>query len=354
MSAPPKIKSSQRIAELDALRGLAALCVMFYHFTTRFDQMFGRSVPTSVSVPWGDAGVSLFFMLSGYVIFMTLERTRTIGEFVIGRFSRLYPAFWTSLLMTFLVVRAFGLPGQEVTGKELALNFTMMPRLFRAQMVDGVYWSLEFELWFYGAMIVLYSLGAFRHIVKVLTVWLLLAVVSNGFVLYGDEASLACRLMGKVKALMSLQYIHLFAVGMVFYDVHRTGKWTSGHRLVMALCAFIVFWISSPGAACIIVGLAAALYLATTGRLPWLNARPLLWFGLISYPLYLVHQNIGYVFLRWFDTSGWNPDLAVIIASVGSVGMAAAVTYSVERPVMRHIRDLMKRGRSDQPVAVPS
>ena len=352
MNTPSKPVSSHRISELDALRGLAAIGVLIYHFTTRFEEMFGRSQPVYANIPWGEHRVALFFMLSGYVIFMTLERTRSVGEFVVGRFSRLYPAFWASVIMTFLVVRMFGLPGQEATVRELGYNFTMMPRLWRALMVDGAYWSLEFELWFYGAMIVLYSLGAFRHIVKVLTCWLVLALVSNWFFLYGDEGSFFVQFMGKLKALTSLQYIHLFAIGMVFYDVRRTGNWTRGHVWVLAMCAVIVFWILPVVVATIVCVLAAILYAATTGRLPFLNARPLLWFGFISYPLYLIHQNIGYVLLRWFDGNGWNPNLGVLAASLLSIALASLITYTIERPVMQFIRGMMKRKSQVQPVAV--
>ena len=84
---------SGRVLELDALRGLAALAVVFYHYTTRFDQLFGHTFPLPWSVSWGHYGVDLFFMLSGFVILMTLERTSDSWKFAWGRFSRLYPAY---------------------------------------------------------------------------------------------------------------------------------------------------------------------------------------------------------------------------------------------------------------------
>ena len=72
---------SQRILELDALRGLAAVAVVFYHYTTRYGQLFGHRDSLTVSLPWGHYGVDLFFMLSGFVILMTLERTANSWKF---------------------------------------------------------------------------------------------------------------------------------------------------------------------------------------------------------------------------------------------------------------------------------
>lgn len=351
-NAPPT--NSHRISELDALRGLAAMVVLLFHFTAKFDEFYPRSPLLIRGLNWGEHGVALFFMLSGYVIFMTLERTKSVGEFVVGRFSRLYPAFWVSVLMTFCVVRAFGLPGQEVTGRDMVLNLTMMPRLFRVAMVDGVYWSLEFELWFYAAMVALSVLGAFRHVVKVLLLWLVVALVCHGVLEVCDPASLLARFFGKLKALTSLEYIHLFAIGMVFYDVRRTGSWKWGHYAVLLLCAVLIFWTTPVVVGAIICVLAAVLQAATTGKLPFLNARPLLWLGYISYPLYLVHQNIGYVVLRRCDALGWNPDLAVIAVTALSIGLAALLTYTVERPVMRWIRGFTRRGREVRAVPVTS
>jgi len=87
-----------RLAQLDALRGVAALLVVGFHYTTRFDQLYGHAGEPLLSLPWGHYGVNLFFMISGFVIFMTLERTQRATDFVVSRFSRLYPAYWGALL----------------------------------------------------------------------------------------------------------------------------------------------------------------------------------------------------------------------------------------------------------------
>ena len=85
-----------RMVELDALRGIAAVAVLGYHFTTRYQEQIGHVGGMPVDLLAGKYGVYLFFLISGFVIFMTLERTRTAADFVVSRFSRLFPAYWVS------------------------------------------------------------------------------------------------------------------------------------------------------------------------------------------------------------------------------------------------------------------
>ena len=80
-------QSSERLESVDALRGIAAVAVVLFHFTTRYDQLFIHREPLGFSVPWGHLGVNLFFMISGFVIFMTLDKTRRPADFVVSRFS---------------------------------------------------------------------------------------------------------------------------------------------------------------------------------------------------------------------------------------------------------------------------
>ena len=86
------VRTEGRLQELDALRGLAALVVVLFHYTSRYDVVFGHNSAPLVSAPWGHFGVNLFFGISGFVIFMTLGRTQTPADFIVSRFSRLYPA----------------------------------------------------------------------------------------------------------------------------------------------------------------------------------------------------------------------------------------------------------------------
>lgn len=121
----------RRIEELDALRGPAALAVMVHHYFNRFDFLYGHWFPVPKFTDVGKYGVHLFFMISGFVILMTLERTRRPVDFLFARFSRLYPAYWVCVLLTFALVRIFSLPGRETSVKDALVNLTMLQSFFR-------------------------------------------------------------------------------------------------------------------------------------------------------------------------------------------------------------------------------
>jgi peptidoglycan/LPS O-acetylase OafA/YrhL len=80
----------------------AALSVVIYHSTAWYDAGEpGHASPGVLFVfPYGKFGVELFFMISGFVIFMTLERTSNVYNFIVSRIARLYPAFVACLAAT--------------------------------------------------------------------------------------------------------------------------------------------------------------------------------------------------------------------------------------------------------------
>src|ERR1051325_10233808 len=78
---PPPLGERGRIGEGDALRGLAARAVVFYHYGQRYGELgaaFPGQFPMNgqplLPAPWGRYGVHLFFMISGFVILMTITK----------------------------------------------------------------------------------------------------------------------------------------------------------------------------------------------------------------------------------------------------------------------------------------
>jgi peptidoglycan/LPS O-acetylase OafA/YrhL len=193
----------------------------------------------------------------------------------------------------------------------------------------------------------LFAWGALKRFKLTLAIWLSLAALVHLILVTMDGGSSLCRLVGKFKAVSSLEFIHLFAIGMIFHDVRRNGGlWTRGHALLLAAALGMACWYSNLSDAFVTLVLTGTLYLATTGRLPFLNARPLLWLGLISYPLYLAHQSMGYILLSKLDHLGWNPYLASVVVAAGAISVAALLSYGVEQPVMRGMREAMRQRRS--------
>ncbi|GGJ40170.1 acyltransferase family protein [Neoroseomonas lacus] len=88
------------------------------------------------------------------------------------------------------------------------------------------------------------------------------------------------------------------------------------------------------------------------GYLTWLGAPVFVWLGGISYTLHLLHENIGWTVIGRLEGAGIPANLAILAAIATSVGLAALVTYLVERPAMRWIRGFY-RSRAPRPGTGP-
>jgi peptidoglycan/LPS O-acetylase OafA/YrhL len=331
-----------RLQEIDVLRGLAALTVVFSHYFpywSRYLDDFPVIVPNAL----GHDAVKLFFVISGFVIFVTLERCRTVLDFAVLRFSRLYPAYWMSLaLATLLGVALFG---ESLWLGGLVVNATMLQQFLGFGHLDNVYWSLTVELAFYANAAWLFACGLHRRTRTIVLIWLLLAAV---WALSGGPSAAPVDELVEAKRrdwwslLFALDYAPYFAMGILFYRARRHG-WQWQTLALVLLAAAVEFLINSwHGLA--VAGAAALLFaLAVTGYLRFLVLRPALWLGAISYSLYLVHRNLGYATLTWLHEHGVAAAPAIGAATLGALVLATLLTYAVEQPASRRIRAWYRR-----------
>ena len=327
--------SVHRLVEVDALRGVAALAVVLFHYTTRFTELFEPIQPPTFSFPHGHYGVNLFFIISGFVIFMTLEKTARPMDFVVSRFSRLFPAYWVAIMLTFSITHLLGLPGKLVDVITALENLFMVHSLFHIRHVNGVYWTLEVELLFYCGMFLLYQ---FRRLHQIH--YALLALLALRLIYFGLAKELGIELSWTISRLLILEYIPWFSLGISIYlatSRRNKGEWR--RPAVTAGCAIMTLLIvDSLFVSALAVALGAAVILAASGYASLLRHRILVWLGAISYPLYLLHENIGWSLQLRLGALGISTDGTVLIALATSLAMATALTRWVEQPAMRWIR----------------
>ena len=336
---------SGRLVEVDALRGIAAMAVVLFHLSTRFEQVFPQTARPAVSLPDGHLGVNLFFIVSGFVIFMTLEKTRRPMDFVVSRFSRLYPVYWASVLLTFAVTHWLGLPGFLVGAGTASANLLMFHGLFRIPHVDGVYWTLEVELLFYCGMLALFRAGQLSRIHQALVGLLLLRLTYFAF-----ERILGIDLPWTIFRLLILKYIAWFALGICVYLWTNYSAPSERRKVIFTVGSAIITLavVDSPGIALLGLALAGIVSLAASGRLSLLRNPVMVWLGTISYPLYLVHENLGWVVQLRLLAWGMDPNLVLVIGVMTACAVATLLNRSIEQPAMRWIR---KRYRMRQAAA---
>ena len=339
VAAPARaLASAARLHGVDALRGVAAVLVMLFHYTTRYQEKFGHVEPPSFDVPWGHLGVNLFFMISGFVIFMTLERTTRPSDFLVSRFSRLYPAYWVAALLAFAIGRAVPELGAHVTDTQAAANGLMFHNLLGVPNIDGVYWTLEVELLFYWAMFLLWLTVGFASSRRWLAVWLALSVLSA----LGNRFGLPTPYI--VSRVLILAYFPYFALGILVYRyfMQRQFTWRADGGLGVAALAAIAL-VDTPLR---MVWACAFLALFALVAFRWASnaaVRALAQLGAVSYPLYLVHETMGWALIRNLEARGIGTDAAIAAAIAAALAMATLLHVAVEAPAMKWLRAAWKR-----------
>jgi peptidoglycan/LPS O-acetylase OafA/YrhL len=164
MSETAATNHERRLAWLDALRGFAALCVVFDHGSTLL------LLPVrSFLYQWlnlGQYGVFVFFLVSGYIVPASLERKGSVRGFWISRAFRLYPMFLVALVLSAVAYKTghgnIGNAGHDPAAAALGWMF-MLQNLVAGLNVPVVTWTLSYEMVFYLLLAGLFSWGVHRR-----------------------------------------------------------------------------------------------------------------------------------------------------------------------------------------------
>ncbi len=323
-----------RISELDSLRGFAVVAVLLFHYTSRFDGIYGYREAPLLTFPHGALGVEFFFAISGFVITWTTSRTRHVRDFFISRFSRLWPAYAVSVALTWIIVAVFGLPGREVGALRALFNLTMLQEFFGMPHVDGAYWSLYIELIFYAWTALALTFGVLNRRIALVCAGLLAAIA-----LRATQDAFGIGIPGRALKISLAEFVPFFSIGILVFDA-RAARRVRWYHVALLLASIAVagyanhrFVFSAVAAlACLLIAGAAF------GTMRFLVIRPFLFLGSISYSLYLVHQNIGYVVIRQALANGWTTEMAIGAATVFCVSIATLLRTLVEVPAQRAIR----------------
>ena len=333
VSAAPK--SQERLAVLDGLRFVAALAVVLYHFTARHSSVWGHDPGTVFPrlhqlTAFGAFGVDLFFVISGFVILMTAWG-RTLPKFVASRAGRLFPAYWTSVLLTGALLTVIWKEGSRRHLTDVMGNVSMTQAAFGIPHVDGVYWTLWAELRFYVLVAILIAVGiTATRLVAFASLWPVVAGIAHQT---GSDF---------VASLLIFDYAPLFAGGMMLYCVYRDPKNVVCWAVLIQNVTIAAVWsggitaasiasnsVASPGpldAAVVVVACFVAVGIAVLTRVRQITWRWLPGVGALTYPLYLVHEYWGW----WFISIG-HERLGVFATLAASTALVVIMAWLIHR-----------------------
>lgn len=296
----------KRIELLDYGRFLAAISVVAFHYF--FNGIANGKISSITHIPevidiakYGYLGVEFFFMISGYVIFLS-AKNRSASEFLVSRAIRLYPAFWVAVIFTSLVAVFLGGERMSVSLPQVLANLTMASPAFGYNYVDGVYWTLAVELTFYIAVFFFLLIGLSKNLSKVFLIWpfamLLAAIVGKShfpymgsYYCYFAAGTILAILKERITIPASFSLLTCLAlclrhsIGAVGRLSESKGTFYSGIIIGLIVLIFFLFF----------------LFMNTKkgAELKLYNSRLL---GDLTYPIYLTHAHVGYMVLNRFAT----------------------------------------------------
>ena len=377
---PVSVETSARgfFTSLESVRGIAALAVLLIHSCVWLAgdswSLLSRTVwelettdelvrRTILALFNGNAAVSVFFVLSGFVLALSLSRDvrdapAKAGAFTARRFLRIYPALAVDLLLTFAVLFAMqrlfpSLAVRAPTSGDLTENLLLVD-----YKVNGPTWTMAVELMAIPLLLICHF-AANRFGMRGLLV--ILALCIAGFFL-GDRVLVPLLHPAGPFAAIARAYLvdfqFMFVLGMVIAAWHARGVRIDvrlaraglllavllllSARVLLGFTARSALLIEGLASGTIVAILAAGRHSAVHAALEW---RPVRFLGRISYSFYLYHATalafVGplLVALMTFPWLHGNPYSAAALTAAAAIVVTvplASVSYMfIERPSMR-------------------
>lgn len=317
----------KRFTEIDALRGIAAIVVVLYHYIILYDEKFGHSKENYIEIfSYGHYGVQLFFIISGFVIYMSVLKVKSTSDFLTKRAIRLYPTYIFAIIVTALVVGLSSVDTLKAGVSDMFINMTMFQDFFGVKNVDGVYWSLRVELTFYLLMALLLIFNLQKRVMLFTSIWLgasALIQITNGIA--GTETT------ALLEKFSMANYCQMFIIGIMFYYIWQHGNYLK-YYLMIALSLVYDFSFEGMTNGLFTIFFIAVFYLILNNKMQWLKSDTLVYLGALSFPLYLIHQNIGYVIIQKLEAMGFVHEVFLIVPLGLSLVLAHIILYYVEKP----------------------
>jgi exopolysaccharide production protein ExoZ len=339
----------EKLKSLQILRAIAASMVVFYHFAREGGKYSHTSswIVSSGVGQLGEAGVDLFFVLSGFIMMLTageLEGFCAAMEFMRKRVVRVYPPYWFWTTVLFILWRGhIALTSHAYSSAFLLKSYLLIPAFSEENLHPFLNqgWTLTFELLFYILFAIAVSIGFRRRRVAVV---LLLVTLGYGSGFLFTLGSVARRILTNS---LLFEFALGVVAGAVFTKLCAGMAERNQHRLARTCVAsgLVLFLISTrfqgaESARLLFYGVPS--FFVVLGAALWRERvynTCLVFLGDASYSIYLTHGMGTMMFatlLRRSDVLQSVPlDLLIIGGTLILVPVCAAGYWLVERPLLK-------------------
>jgi peptidoglycan/LPS O-acetylase OafA/YrhL len=350
----------------EQLRAIAVIFVVFAHYCGIFwydpnMPTYINALPYSINQPtpffisffnstnipyinWGPLGVDIFFLISGFVIPISLSKYSR-GSFAIRRFFRLYPTYFISFLFVILMLiisskyfnNPFSIPYKDV----LLHSIIGLREITNVNSIDLVVWTLEVELKFYILTVIFLPLFRDKSIFLFLIPIILAIILILLSILISYHSN------------VFIPIIYMF-IGTSFY-MHFTNSITSKQLISLIVILFTVFsmvyivighniYNSIYLSQIIFNGIYALIIVSTSYilRTKFKYNKLLGFIANISYPFYIIHSISGYIIMVILLDNGVSSLYIIPITLIILILVAYIIHKYIEMPSQKFGKNIAK------------
>lgn len=322
----------QRFLTLDILRGVSAILIVLYHYTVRYNEnplTEGYHTNWDFHCPFGFAAVTTFFVMSGFfsgkILVGQLKPARTF----LRRLNRLLPTFWVCATISAVLLYCIWKEA-SVSFVDYLGNLTMLPGLLRVRAIDGAYWTMQLELFWalWVSFLLLFKKTSQR--LYCLLAWICFSIVMSFF------NEIQHPVLSAFRVVFMTSFSSSFIAGVCLWIIQNDRLDMKLMYIILCLCMVNqivqrqtiyhdIFFVVS--VLVILIHKRLDVCISTKNIL----LKFLIWIASFSYPLYLLHQMIGFAIIWHLRKLGIEGEWMILVPIGFNVMLAILIHNHIEK-----------------------